>query len=134
MEKQALVSGHFYCSRGVVLTNRVICLLQSGFTYFLNKWANQIAPAAWKFTYSEHVLTCFIDQAVVILPLLKHFGIDTDNLGYFVLDNALNNDTTLIELGKHMGFDPVKKRLRCIGHILNLITEAYLFRQDVSDF
>ena len=29
-----------------------------------------------------------------------------------------------------MDFDPIQKRLRYIGHILNLITEAYLFGQD----
>lgn len=37
-------------------------------------------------------------------------------------------------LGEAIGFDPVQKRLRCIGHILNLIAEAYLFGQDVTDF
>jgi hypothetical protein len=33
-----------------------------------------------------------------------------------------------------MGFDPKVKRLRCMGHILNLIAEAYLYGQDASDF
>ena len=33
-----------------------------------------------------------------------------------------------------MGFDPKAKRLRCMGHVLNLIAEAYLYGQDVSDF
>jgi hypothetical protein len=56
------------------------------------------------------------------------------NLGYFVLDNALNNDTTLVELVKTLKFDPKERRLRCIGHILNLIAERYLFGQDVSVF
>jgi hypothetical protein len=51
-----------------------------------------------------------------------------------VLNNALNNNTTLIELGKAIGFKPKEKRLRCIGHILNLIAKAYLFGQDVSEF
>jgi hypothetical protein len=51
-----------------------------------------------------------------------------------VLDNALNNDTTLVELAKTIGFDPKVKRLHCMGHILNLITEAYLYGQDASDF
>jgi hypothetical protein len=55
-------------------------------------------------------------------------GINTDNLGYFVLDNALNNNTTLIKLRKYMGFNLIKKRLRYIGYILNLIAKAYLFR------
>ena len=55
-------------------------------------------------------------------------------MGYFVLDNATNNDTTLVELAKVMGFDPIVKRLRCMGHILNLIAESYLFGQDSKSF
>jgi len=70
----------------------------------------------------------------VILPLLTWFGITTSNLGYFVLDNALNNDTTLIKLLKTIGFDPKVKWLHYIGYIFNLITERYLYRQDVSKF
>jgi len=76
----------------------------------------------------------FTDQAAVILPLLTRFGITSSNLGYFVFDNAPNNDTTLIELVKTLGFDPKAKRLRCIGHIFNLIAERYLYGQDVSKF
>ena len=33
-----------------------------------------------------------------------------------------------------MGFDPKQKRLRCIGHVINLIAEAYLFGQDEASF
>jgi len=33
-----------------------------------------------------------------------------------------------------MGFDPKAKRLRYMGHVLNLIAEAYLYGQDASDF
>jgi hypothetical protein len=76
----------------------------------------------------------FLDQAKVILPLLTRFGITIANLGYFTLDNAPNNDTTLVELAKVLKFDPKEKRLRCIGHILNLIAESYLFGQDASSF
>ena len=70
----------------------------------------------------------------MILPLLTRFSITTSNLGYFVLDNASNNDTTLVKLLKTIGFDPKVKRLRYIGHIFNLITKRYLYRQDVSKF
>ncbi len=80
------------------------------------------------------ILIYIIDQCAVLLPLLTRFGITLSNLRYFVLNNATNNDTTLTELRKHIGFVPKDKRLRCIGHILNLITEAYLFGQDVSTF
>jgi hypothetical protein len=65
---------------------------------------------------------------------LEHFGINKDNLGYFVLNNTLNNDTTLVELGKTMGFEPIQKRLRYMGHIINLIAESYIFGQDISTF
>ena len=33
-----------------------------------------------------------------------------------------------------MGFNPKEKRLRCIGHVLNLIAKAYLFGQDSITF
>jgi hypothetical protein len=69
-----------------------------------------------------------------LLPLLTRFGITSDNLGYFVLDNAPNNDTTLVELAKILKFDPKHKRLRCMGHILNLVAESYLFGQDAASF
>ena len=51
-----------------------------------------------------------------------------------MLDNALNNDITLIELGKTMGFELVQKRLRCMGYILNLIAKLYIFGQDAFTF
>jgi hypothetical protein len=70
----------------------------------------------------------------VILPLLTRFGITSSNLGYFVLDNASNNDTTLTKLAKTLGFDPKLKRLRCVSYIFNLIAERYLYGQDVSKF
>ena len=50
-----------------------------------------------------------------------------NRIGYFVLDNATNNNTTLVELGKVLGFKPKDRRLRYIGHVINLILEAYLF-------
>jgi len=33
-----------------------------------------------------------------------------------------------------MGFDPKQKRLRYMGHVINLIVEAYLFGQDEASF
>jgi hypothetical protein len=80
------------------------------------------------------ILIAIIDQASIILPLLTRFGITSANLGYFVLDNTLNNNTTLVKLSKKLDFDPAEKRLHCIGHILNLIAEEYLFGQDCSTF
>jgi len=55
-------------------------------------------------------------------------------LGYFVLDNASNNDITLIKLSKTIGFKLVQKQLRYMGHILNLIAKSYIFGQDAFTF
>jgi hypothetical protein len=40
------------------------------------------------------------DQCVVLYFILKKFGITSSNLGYFVLDDASNNDTIFQELGR----------------------------------
>jgi hypothetical protein len=55
-------------------------------------------------------------------------------LGYFVLNNALNNDITLVKLRKTIGFEPIQKRLRYMGHIINLIAKSYIFGQDILTF
>jgi len=44
-----------------------------------------------------------------------------------VLNNASNNNITLVKLGKAISFELKEKRLRYIRHILNLIAKAYLF-------
>jgi hypothetical protein len=80
------------------------------------------------------MLIVIIDQASVLLPFLTRFGITSANLGYFVLNNTSNNNTTLVELSKKLDFDPIEKQLRYIGHILNLIAEEYLFGQDCLTF
>ena len=63
----------------------------------------------------------------MLLPALMYFSIKNNNLSYFILNNATNNDITLIELTKSIDFDPLERRLRYIGYILNLIAEQYLF-------
>ncbi len=49
------------------------------------------------------------EQARVLAEVLNDYGIDAKKLGWFVLDNASNNDTTLSELSKSILFDSLKK-------------------------
>ncbi len=72
------------------------------------------------------------EQARVFLILLKDYGIDHDKLGWFVLDNATNNDTAMEELSKSIPFDPRKKILRFTGHMINLAAHSFLYGQDSS--
>ena len=52
-------------------------------------------------------------------------------IGFFMMDNAGNNDTCIEELSKQYPTITEQSRLRCVGHILNLIVKALLFGQGV---
>ena len=62
-----------------------------------------------------------------VASTLAEFGIDSSRLGYFVLDNARNNHTAVAALGIEFNFDPEQRRLRCLGHIINLAVKQLIF-------
>lgn len=62
-----------------------------------------------------------------VASMLAEFGIDSSRLGYFVLDNARNNDTAMAALAEEFRFDAEHRRLRCLGHILNLVVKQLIF-------
>jgi hypothetical protein len=68
-----------------------------------------------------------------ILDIVREFEIG-DKLGYFTLDNASNNKTTMEELGRELGFDWKKRWVRCIGHVVNRVVKHMLFGQDPDAF
>ena len=53
-------------------------------------------------------------------------------MGYFIANNADNNDTCIDDLSKEFGFDPLYRRLRYMGHIINLVARTLLFGADLS--
>lgn len=67
--------------------------------------------------------------AETISQIIQTFSLEK-KLGYFQCDNATNNDTCLQALAKQFGFDHQERRLRCIGHIINLVARAVLFGND----
>ena len=68
------------------------------------------------------------NMAATLLPLFKEYDI-TEKLGYFVLDNASNNNTcvrhVLSQTSPEIG--PGERRIRCFGHVLNLAASEFLF-------
>jgi hypothetical protein len=56
-------------------------------------------------------------------------------LGYFVLDNATNNNTAIAALSKANNFNHTHRRLRCSPHTLNLVGQAIISstNQDAYD-
>lgn len=72
--------------------------------------------------------------ASVVNSVLQNFRIDRERLGYFVLDNATNNDTAMESLGVEYDFFAPHRRLRCTCHILNLGAQRVIFGRDKDSF
>jgi hypothetical protein len=69
--------------------------------------------------------------ATAVTATLRAYGITSDTLGYFVLDNASNNDTAIAAVAREFGnFEVTERRLRCGPHTINLIGQALLFGKD----
>ncbi|KAG6989569.1 putative 30S ribosomal protein S17-like protein [Fusarium oxysporum f. sp. conglutinans] len=71
-------------------------------------------------------------QAELIAGTLRKFNITAQSLGYYIGDNATSNDTCLEELSKVLEaesgaeYPHKRRRIRCIGHIINLALQAFL--------
>ncbi|KAJ6439165.1 putative transposase [Purpureocillium lavendulum] len=62
-----------------------------------------------------------------VADVLADWDLGNERLGYMVLDNASNNDTAMAALGDEFGFDPEERRLRCLGHVINLAVKQLMF-------
>jgi hypothetical protein len=62
------------------------------------------------------------NMAEIVHSTLQKFGVSSCNIGYFVLDNAYNNDTAITLLTLKIGFNATYRRLCCGPHTLNLIS------------
>jgi len=75
-----------------------------------------------------------LNQAEMIWQILERYH-SMYRVGYFTTDNAFNNDTALQELGHifdahSIPLDPIKARVRCFGHVINLVVKAFLWGSD----
>ncbi|KJZ68404.1 hypothetical protein HIM_12202 [Hirsutella minnesotensis 3608] len=68
-----------------------------------------------------------------VSEIIHEYGIQ-DRIGYFVTDNAESNDTCLEDLSVELGFNKQHRRLRCCGHIINLVARAILFGTNADAF
>lgn len=73
-----------------------------------------------------------VDLAKVIYDVVCEYKI-IRNLGYFVMDNAPDNDTMMHALASLLRkefkivYNAIHHRIRCQGHILNLAVKSFLF-------
>ncbi|KJZ69141.1 hypothetical protein HIM_11471 [Hirsutella minnesotensis 3608] len=68
-----------------------------------------------------------------VSEIIHEYGFES-RVGYFVTDNAESNDTCLEHLSTEMGFSKQHRRLRCCGHIINLVARSILFGTDADAF
>lgn len=71
--------------------------------------------------------------AIHVIDILEDYGV-SEKVGYFTLDNASNNDTAMEAIGKALNFNGRARRVRCFGHIINLVVKALLFGHDAEAF
>lgn len=72
--------------------------------------------------------------AEVLENILARFGVTKQKMGWFITDNAPNNDTAMEHLSKVFSFDKSYKRCRCAAHIINLCAQAILFGKEAKAF
>jgi hypothetical protein len=79
-----------------------------------------------------------VDMAPLLYEVAKEYEIE-DKLGWFMTDNVGSNNTALRALDEILqeegfeGFNPEERRLRCLGHIINLTVKLLLFNGNVGD-
>jgi hypothetical protein len=74
--------------------------------------------------------------AKTIIPILIKMGI-VSNLGYFTTDNATSNNIAIEIILQRIRPNikqPEARRIRCLGHIINLAAKAFLFGEDKDSF
>ena len=65
---------------------------------------------------------------------LTTFKINKEHVGYFVLDNAANNNVAVEFLAEDLSFYAPHRRLRCTCHILNLAAQEIIWGRDKDSF
>jgi hypothetical protein len=63
--------------------------------------------------------------------VFKEYGI-SDKVSFCMADNASNNDNALDRLAPDIPIRPLRGRLRCVAHIINLVCMAILYGTDID--
>jgi len=74
--------------------------------------------------------------AEAIVKVIRKYELSGNQIGWFILDNASSNDTCVAEILKALNINDTveRRRLRCLGHILNLSAKAFFFGVDPKSF
>jgi hypothetical protein len=69
--------------------------------------------------------------AETVLSIIHRYKLTGNRIRWFMLDNASSNDTCVVEILKSLQIDNTaeRRRLRCLGHVINLATQAFYLAQ-----
>lgn len=71
--------------------------------------------------------------AATLTEILDHFKLQ-NRFGYAITDNASENTACMNHLSEALAIDAGKRRVLCMGHIINLVAHQVLFGEDVEAF
>jgi len=75
-----------------------------------------------------------INIAAAVREILQEYGIEQDQIGHYILDNAGNNNTAVDSLEEDRESDEgTGNRLRCLGHIIHLVVKPLYVTETDSD-
>jgi hypothetical protein len=96
--------------------------------HFIDRqWKARTVLLALRPLYGSHA---GVDMAQLVIHVIKCYAIH-NLLGYCVMDNAGDNDTTLREISRwlkatyRITWDADEHRLRCFGHVVSLVANAF---------
>ena len=69
-----------------------------------------------------------------MIAVIKDFGIKNKQIRYFILDNATNNNIVITAIIKEFNFNLIKRQLRYLGYIINIITHYLLYGYNLDLF
>ena len=69
-----------------------------------------------------------------MITVIKDFSIKNEQIGYFILDNATNNNTVIMAITKEFDFNLIERWLYCLGYIINLIARHLLYSYNPNLF
>jgi len=98
-----------------------------------HNWKNVTILLGLKRLYGPHTGA---NMASLLIEVIKTYDI-SKRLGYCMIDNASDNDTALDTVedymqSLHIPWEANEHRLRCFGHIVNLIVGAFLSNKPVK--
>ena len=97
--------------------------------YIDSSYCHQTVLLALTPTYGSHTGENLSDRLVHVI---NDYEI-TKSIGYFIADSASNNDRAIDLLAANiLPINPLRQRLRCAAHIINLVCTTILFGVDTD--